>query len=505
MFNEFNFKKNKQSLLIIFLLFLISTLYLFPYTQNGYWHDDAINSSIWGELHRAGNSLIALTWQVTRNWIRDAGRFIPLAFLQTYTAFYFIRDQQTLRLCHVLSVILNIILFITLLRKLKVTWSQIGLWFLVLLACLQMRDYNDPIASYSFFMQTQFMLFTTSLLFYLHWEFNNKWRFLVLSSFCLAFSLLIYEVNYIFYPMVVILLLKSQKNKDTLVKASAILFSPLLFYIPFNIFLRHFGNPVYVGNKFSFNTILPETYLKQFIAPFPYVHYLFKFQRKFNVIELAKSLPTNFISVLIFITALYVIFKLYEKISTSKEVLKSNPHYQKLKIIALSLVFIPPCFMAISKKYQDELDWGIGYLPVYYSYFGVALLILFYICNLKADNIRKKKTVLTLIALCLSINYLSNLRVFKIQEEKFSVSRNSLEKALSEGLLANLNDGDYVTLTNTPIYLSGGFFYQHSSKKVVLEGVEDISNGFNPIKPNSNPKHFKLDYDPALNKWELFF
>jgi len=47
-----------------------------------------------------------------------------------------------------------------------------------------------------------------------------------------------------------------------------------------------------------------------------------------------------------------------------------------LVVLGSGLLILPNMLISLSPRYQAETSWGIGYLPVYLSYFGVALLLL---------------------------------------------------------------------------------------------------------------------------------
>ena len=164
--NTFAFNLNQ--IFLIFTILAVVAICLSPYTGNGFWNDDAVNSSIRGELGRARVSLPYFSWQIAKGWF-TAGRFFPLGLFQAYFSHYFMPDLGTFRMMHVLSVVVHILAFSGLLRKLRVSWSLIGLWLICLMGTFQVRDWHDPIASYGFLLQTQGILLVCALFGILRW------------------------------------------------------------------------------------------------------------------------------------------------------------------------------------------------------------------------------------------------------------------------------------------------------------------------------------------------
>jgi hypothetical protein len=54
---------------------------------------------------------------------------------------------------------------------------------------------------------------------------------------------------------------------------------------------------------------------------------------------------------------------------------RAAPNYRLLGALSVLLWLLPAAMISLSPRYQSELTFGVGYLPVYIQYFGVGLLV----------------------------------------------------------------------------------------------------------------------------------
>jgi len=415
------------------------------------------------------------------------GRFVPLAILQIYGLHYWIHDVHLFRVLHVLWVLIHICTFVWLLRSLKLGWNFIGLWLLLLMGIFQARNFHDPIASYGFFLQSQGIFLTLALLSLVTWSETPRNKWLVLSSTLALIPLLMYEINIVFYLIALGLLLIAPRSTRLKMRALVTLFAPLVIYALLVTYLRHASDINYSGVKVGSPDLMLATYGKQFLAAFPGVYYFLQWKTEFPISKIFSSFTASPLAWLLILASLYSVFRC---VSANKPTIETaSPRIRELSIIALCFIFIPPVFVAISNKYQGELRWGLGYLPVYYAYFGVALVL-----SASATWVADRFTTLRLlivivVAILVTANFLVNRNVIDKIDQLFVEPRKSLEQALESGLLDDLHDGDYLTVEG-PAYLNRGFFYHYSGKKVITEGGPDRP-GLNMA--NYSPIHYTLE------------
>jgi hypothetical protein len=84
-----------------------------------------------------------------------------------------------------------------------------------------------------------------------------------------------------------------------------------------------------------------------------------------------------------------------------------------LGLLGCGLLILPNALISLSPRYQAETSWGIGYLPVYLSYFGVALLLfsliygLFRLAASAERSVAVALSTVTTFALAVGIAYVS--------------------------------------------------------------------------------------------------
>ena len=108
--------------------------------------------------------------------------------------------------------------------------------------------------------------------------------------------------------------------------------------------------------------------------------------------------------------------------------------------------------VAMSERYQGQLMPGLGYLPVYIQYYGIAVLIL---CLVLAVRPSVGKQALCLSAFCviLLLDLQNNRAVTEIMNRSFYEPRNAGEAALHGGILDFLPEDAVLVSVNDRRFL----------------------------------------------------
>jgi hypothetical protein len=258
----------------------------------------------------------------------------------------------------------------------------------------------------------------------------------------------------------------------------------------------------YGGTRLGNLSSVAETYVRQWSAAFPGAFYVFRYRQFFSIIDIIQSFFTDWRGWFLFAAAAYAVRSCLDvphgalKQCSAKE----------FALLVFFLVFITPVFCAVSEKYQQELHmwWGWGYLHVYYAYFGIALGAAAFLIWATQRSDAVKNVFSVILAFAITANWIVNKSVCAARNEAFSMElRKATASALKNGLLDNVRDGDLLMLTGMPFYMDSNFIYQHSEKKVVLEG----GDGFIHMprqKLNANPQRFKMEscYKPRTG-WKI--
>ena len=119
---------------------------MYPYVINGFWDDDAINSQVWGLVHRFNLTLNEYIWISIMDWMKH-GRIL-LAPIPSFSLLYFIHNDLYLRLTAMGMLLLNVGLFIWILRKLKASVGFIGVFLVCLFGLFHIIRWHDPISGF---------------------------------------------------------------------------------------------------------------------------------------------------------------------------------------------------------------------------------------------------------------------------------------------------------------------------------------------------------------------
>jgi hypothetical protein len=486
--NEF---LNSGSRILVLLVVLIS---LSPFALNGWWFDDSSFSSTFWEVQIRKISLFQYLWETILAWAQTNGRLAPLSIMQIYGLHYWIQDVHHYRLGHVLLVLTHLLTFVWLLRKLRLDWNFIGLFLLLLMGTFQARNYHDPIAAYGYFLQSQGIYLTLAIILLLKWSETPRNTWLVLSSILAMMSLLMYEINLVFYLIASGLLLVATHSNKLKIRAIIIYITPLFIYVLLTMYLRNSSEINYQGLKVGHLDLMFPTYGKQFLGAFPGVFYFFNWKTELPISKVITTFIYNPLAWMLIAASLYSTYRSVSPDNLSEA--RPFPEKSKFIIIAFSLTFIVPFFIAISTKYQNELTWGTAYLPVYYSYFGVGMVLAAVLSWMLKRFAILRIPIIMVLATFITSNFLVNRDVIAKMDEVFVEPQTSLGQSLKGGLFDVLDDGDYVNIDGPGYqFMNRGYFYRHSGKKVIVNNLvtdNDRSIHYTLRRLNTPPYKWKL-------------
>jgi len=167
------------------------------------------------------------------------------------------------------------------------------------------------------------------------------------------------------------------------------------------------------------------------------------------------------------------------------------------------VVVLPALPIALTVKYQRELAWGLGYLPVFFEYFGVALLgsALTTILLSRFPAARLRSALCVAVALVATMTQATNVRLVR-EGVTSRAARAALERQLTGGLLADVRNGQAVAMARDfdwiaydddgPDGIATRFmFSQYGDRNVML------------VRPGDAAARVVLDYDRARDAWSL--
>lgn len=225
------------------------------------------------------------------------------------------------------------------------------------------------------------------------------------------------------------------------------------------------------------------TLMKQTIAALPLSYQAVKYIIKPT--EIFNDLRNIFYPSAIIIIIAY--FSLY--LAISKRVIEElfEPQHdlinvKPLSIIGLALLILPGTLISLSPRYQKEIYWGVGYLPVYISYFGAAMIVVAAIYSIykKVYNYNKKYIVIislifaAAISIIGALTYNSNVSVVEQEDSNWLYPRLIIEDGLHGGLFKSVpNESILLVDSSNPWWEQPGFYLMHSGVRLSYVG----SNG----------------------------
>jgi len=474
----------------------LAALVLHPYVINGLWADDSLNSQTWGLVRRFNTTAWSFSIRVTHAWLTQYGRLM-LSWPVLYEFFYLVRDARLIRVIDVGLFLSNVALICYLLRRVGIPRATVGIFLLLLCAILQIRGGSDPLAAYATFCQLHGLAICAALLLLVRWKETAKLGWLIGASLLAAFSIAFYELNVIFVPIAIGVVLTARHQKR--IRSLAVVCIPFLGLFLISAYISLKATNPYAGTQIGSIRAVPLTYAKQFFAVVPGSFFVFTsswvgLPAAFGRIVLAQ--PVVWVVAAL---AAFGFFSALYRIRTSQRMWSYGVAWA-----ALAFMVIPPAPIAISAGYQSTLVWGEAHIPIYYQYFGVALLTALGIERFTQNRTTLKAVMLSL-AFCAATasTWLLNERQVSVIDQTVREPRTSFVSALNSGLFDSATDGDVVEIVDQPMFINGNLIYQTIQKNVSIPHEDAIYGWFQSV-PRSDAKHFRVFRDVSdHDKWKM--
>ena len=452
------------------LILLLTAVSLSMLIRSGYYWDDAVNSTAYLAEKKDAIPTLTHVLEFMRKYL-ELGRINVLSVY--YYFFFYIENVSLYKALIILTILIDQLIFRNTLMEFGVPRSGARLGMLLIPLLLQTRVYQDPVSGFYSLMQ----VLTAEMLLcalYLHrWLESGKRSCFWLSLAAFAVGLLTYEVCFPFLAMICLLIWAQRKSFPRAVRDS-LPFIGLTILMLAGVFLvrRLFVQDTYPGVAFSLDPArILRAALTQLAAGLPLSFYSAGYPAAVlgNAYPTATFMNYDFLSflkairltdILILLTALYILRKIFRSSNSSFLTLNSSfltlnsssssfliphsslsfPHSSflipnfSLLILGLSFAVLPMVTVAMSERYQGQLMPGLGYLPVYMQYYGIAILILCLTLSLR-PSVGKQALCLSVFSVILLLNLQNNRAVTEIMNRSFYEPRNAGEAALHGGIL----------------------------------------------------------------------
>lgn len=491
-------KKIKKFLIWeIFVLTLILSIASYPIWQAGFFGDDAYNSWLHGKLLISNQTPVSYICTEIKGWSLKVGRLCPLALIVTMLPWLVFYKLVVYRIYHWITLILSLLFCSALIWKISKQTRAAILFLGILPLFWSITSYASSLTSYAPLLPVTTIFITGAIYLFINYTKTNKNSYLFGSALLYACALLTYEISILLLVTLTFLAPHYYKN----IKKTIVVLIPFalttLAYVLVCYFLRRLGNPnIYDGVAFGEPSLFWITYLKQFVSAIPLSHFLFDPDHVFKLNSLlfnAYKNPTLLtLCIFLFFSTVTFIYHL-----TDFRIDKNNLY--PLLCIGLTFQFIPPVFMAISYKYQHNLMFGNGYIPVYVQYIGLAFifiaLVMYIRPHLKSNYWHSFRMALSLlvssgIVLAFLVNHLVVAQINQVVK----YPRNLFENAVNQKLLQGLPPSSVVMKDNLNIWDTAGFIAQTSGIKIKISDIHDKNIPFENINKSGSKNLYFLEY-----------
>jgi hypothetical protein len=478
----------------LFLSWLLVLISLSLILKSGLYSDDVITF----QTRKSAGPISFI--QVTNNAISEikdcaqAGRFTPITYLLHCYLFWIVNTILAYKIIILFFNLLAVLSFTQMLRSFELDgWIPLVLILFCASAQFFVR-YHDPFTSLHAMYPLLAVFIFSSISYFAQYLKNGKATILAGSVLMTVLATLQSEIGFVLYPVLMVLL----SNDDRPISFKSKAFLPFIILLALNatlfLFLRRDSSHMYSGVQTNLDPAkMFDVAYFQLVSAIPMTGYAYMSNiGGFFAREFSKTYPFLILSIIVVISIIK----------------SSNPdQYKKLDTlrrrdilgVGLILLVLPACILMMSKKYQGELDYGRGYLPVYIQDFGFVLLMLAFFDFLFVKFRNRKKTILTLgfslVFLVGQLTFMRNDYLIGQMNSERSTPSDFLYKSLKNGILNSCEKGSVIVFGSnyfypTPVYyqtIVDNFYNTHL--RVILK--ED----FNGKNIKNDGAYYLLEHD----------
>lgn len=388
-------------LALLVLSLLLSLAMLSPVLSSGFTGDDVLVSAKYSRsaLQLAGSDVVATYSRFLKTATLDGlkgGRLFPLSALSGVPLTLADGEPVGFKVYVVVLVLANIMLFGYLVYRVTGSRMVTLITLAILPITFQLRgELYDPILGFSGLLPAFTAIVLASLILLVLYLDTGKRRYAVLSVLTYAAALLTYEIAIALclLHLIVVWLYPARQPFIRSVRrtgpylalaassASAALVLRLLNGVPVlgtsSNYLTHVSLGADPSEGAYALSLSPgpvlATLAKQIVAAVPTSYQLLN--------EVARARLAAGTDLIVPALRLFIALGLMAVIGVLVWRAWSGRHRMGAQVgrpvgwvLAAALVVLPNVLIALSPRYQTEVTWGLGHLPVYISYFGVALL-----------------------------------------------------------------------------------------------------------------------------------
>ena len=479
-------------------LAILGFVVIAPSLWSGWLGDDAFYSMLDGVLGADKISLSQAMLHSFQLWFFGNGRFYPGLIVEKYLVFYFFTNLLAYKLLLIAMTLVAVELFRRCVAAF--TSASIGnLAALIVVTLFAERGYQDAILSYNAMPQVVAIAMLTSLLAFRRALTTDRPAWRVASVALYALAAFTYEDAYLLCLLYPALLAGYGRSTRDIVRSAGPYVAIGVVLAAFSLAMRHVVH-LSAGSIYARGTdpvAIMRTGVDQVSAAFPLSYWLFDPSGIFGRHDFGDFYRNAPVSPLVFSAFAVAAWWCLQQLARDTTRLSGL-----LRIGALVLV-LPAIPIALTVKYQHELKLGLGYLPVFFEVFGVALLgaALAKAVMRRFPSVRTTVMITAAIAICGTMTQATNVRLVRELIPGLT-ARTTLESQLDRGLMSHVPDRSVIALAPTFDWIAydddgpdgiatRALFYMHGGRRIDL------------VAPTDPRARYSLAYDALAQRWSI--
>jgi hypothetical protein len=435
----------KSKIFTIALGFTLVVICFLPILKSGLYSDDLPNFQLRASDQSQTVFQIALS---EINYWKTTGRYTPLSFYWMEFVYKYFTTVASYKFLVFIINILAVIIFLIYLSKLKLNINY-SIWLICFGAVIQYRiTYHDAYTSLNSMYQLLSIIVFGTLIFYNYYLIQRKIWLLILSVICFISGILFSEIGLLallLMPVSAIILKISFRNIIKSILPFAIIAIIYLGYIGWLRMHMH-QKDVYIGLTTNIDLIAMLNLLfEQIYASLP----LSNLTKHWGILKIITHQLSDVKNIFAVTTIIILAYFIYKRSSNSIQNKIQLSTYSYL-LVSLSIIIFPALFILPSVKYQNEVKWGIGYLPVYFQNFGTATLLMFlfeYCFNNSRKLIQRCATYLMVFLVTgTCISFLFNNALINACSFNTSYPAQVFYEKIKDGTLQSCKNGSTIIL-----------------------------------------------------------
>ena len=441
------------------VILMVTAASLVMLIRSGYFWDDAVNSTAYLAEKKDAVPTFSHVLEFMQKYLK-LGRLNVLSFY--YYFFFYIENVSVYKALIIASILIDQLIFRKVLLEFDVPLPYARLGMLLIPLFLQTRLYQDPVSGFYSLMQVLTAEMLLCVLFLSRWLRSGKGGHLAAALLFFVIGLMTYEVCFPFLLLICLLILVRRKNFSSAVRGSLpfVVAAAAVLAGVFAVRKIFVTDSAYSGVSFSLDPgLILRTAAHQLSAGLPLSFYGAAQQgavlgnvypadtfMNYDLLSFLGSIRFSDLLILFIATALLL------KIGNQLSLRENSQRSGEILLMGISFAVLPVITVAMSERYQGQLIPGLGYLPVYMQYYGIAMLVLWAVMKIRFSN-GVKAVCLSAFQVILLLNLQNNRSVTEIMNRSFYDPRNAGEASLRGGILDFIPENAHLISLNDRRYL----------------------------------------------------